>query len=178
MKFDPSRLAGVWLAVVLVTVGCSGPVDSPTQPAQPAVSQPAEPPSAYTGPDEFTLREQYLPVLQAQQQAAEEGLGEVAWLAEPAFQYRQSMNNSVVASLHVVGTTEADTDRADAWLQRANQQLAGHGFDTVADLTQDAGGGLLIISPSQATDACFTARWGQGSVALTVEVGATDVQCS
>lgn len=176
VKLDPRPMLAAALAVGLATVGCSGADQTVEQPA-PASTQPAAPPADYTGPDEFTLREQYLPALRAQQAAAEAGLVEVAWLGEPDLGYRQSMNDSVVASMYVIGTTQADAQRSDAWLQQANEQLAAHGFDPVAELTEDAGGGLLVISPSTDGAACFTGRWGQGSVALTIEVGATDVQC-
>ena len=179
MKPDLRRTWVAALAVVLATVGCSGQGSSPAaeQPVVRASTQAAAPASAYTGPDEFTLRERFLPVLATQQEAAEHGLADVTWLGEPAFQYRQSMNNTMVASLHVTGTTSASAERADAWLQHANEGLAAHGFVPAAALTQDAGRGLLLTSPNPDADACFTARWGQGSVALTVEVGATDVDC-
>ena len=130
MKPDLRRIWGAALAVVLATVGCSGQDSSPDaeQPVVLASTQAAAPASAYTGPDEFTLRERFMPVLRTQQEAAEHGLADVTWLGEPAFQYRQSMNNTMVASLHVTGTTSASAERADAWLQHANEGLAAHGF--------------------------------------------------
>lgn len=139
-------------------------------------SQVADAP-VYDGPDEFSVRAQFMAIMEAEQRAAEAALGAVTWLEDPAFQYRQSMDGSVVASLYVTGTTKAAADRADLWVRNANEVLALHGFEPVDQPTTDAGGGLLLVSPNRGADACFLARWGQGSLALTIEVGAADSGC-
>lgn len=169
---------GVALAVLIVTAGCSGPEQEPagSRPTT-ATSQAAATAPAYEGPDEYHVRTQFMALMEAEQRAAETALGGVTWLEEPAFAYRQSMNGSVVASLYVIGTTKAAPARADAWVRQANEPLVSNGFEPVAGLTQDAGGGLLITSPNVDADACFSARWGQGSLSLTIEVAATDVVC-
>ena len=161
VKLDPRPMLAAALAVGLATVGCSGADQTVEQPA-PASTQPAAPAADYTGPDESTLREQYLPALRAQQSAAEAGLVEVSWLGEPRLGYRQSMNDSVVASMYVIGTTQADAQRSDAWLQQANEQLAAHGFDPVAELTEDAGG------------VCWSSRRARTGLPASPDVGARE----
>lgn len=172
----------IGVGCVALVAGCSGGVDRTGSTPAPATAEPtlAATPSApvYEGPDEFNVREDYLPLLQTQQAVAQDALGEVSWLEEPTFAYRQAMTGVVSASLFVSGTTKAGPDRAQGWLAASNEVLAAHGFEQAAELTTDAGGGLLIISPKQAAGACYWARWGQGSVNLTVDVGAVDSPCT
>lgn len=129
------------------------------------------------GPDETTVKQEFLPVLTDEQAATSAALGEMNWLDEPTFSYRQSATNFTVATVEVTGLTQASTDLKGAWLDQTNQVLAGHGFEQIDDYRTDEGDGLLLVSAKPASDACFTARWGQGSVALTIEVGAPDSLC-
>lgn len=174
------RPLGLGLAVALL-IGCSnGAANTPAGPplrSSESQTQAQTTPPVYEGPDEFSFRTEFEPLLRSQQAAAQATLGEVSWLEEPTFLYRRSLNNSVVASLYVSGTTRAPVEQSRVWLQAANQGLTEHGFSPAAELTTDAGGGLILTSPNPAVDACFSARWGQGSLTLTVEVGATDSPC-
>lgn len=175
------------LVVTLGSTGCSAG-SSPEPPAAPSSRAQTGPAigvqpdvsggAVYTGPDEFSVRAALMPIMSAQQRATEAAFGKVDWLSEPAFLYRRSMNDSSVPSLHVTGTTSASTTRSESWLKASNEALSGHGFQPVSAPLEDDGGGLLLISANPALDACLTTRWGQGSVTITIEVAATDWQCT
>lgn len=162
---------------MLSAVSACGATDSPDNAPLNAPESASSTTEPAIGPDAAGVKEEFLPVISAHQAATEAALAEVGWLGEPSFSYRQSVTNVTVATLAVTGTTQASADASDDWLGQTNGVLGTHGFEAIDEFRVDEGNGLLLVSAKPASDACFTARWGQGTVVITIEVGAPDSLC-